>query len=74
MDPRVRGNNDGTPYLADWPEPPAAKQKSHGLLYYAALFVFFVFILGSLAVDGAFRVLSHIGVSVDVNSERAARG
>jgi hypothetical protein len=24
MDLRVRGNNDGTLYLADWPEPPVA--------------------------------------------------
>jgi hypothetical protein len=50
MDPRVRSNNDGTLYLADWPEPSVAKQKSHGLLYYVALLVFLVFILGSLAV------------------------
>jgi len=50
MDPRVRGYSDGTLYLADWPEPPVAKQKSHGLLHYAALLVLFVFILGSLAV------------------------
>ncbi|MGZ8892770.1 MAG: hypothetical protein ACXW1R_07560 [Halobacteriota archaeon] len=54
MDPRVRGNNDGTLYLADWPEPPVAKQKSHGLFYYAALLVFVVFILGSLAVTAFF--------------------
>ncbi|MEI7827324.1 MAG: hypothetical protein WCI87_05990 [Euryarchaeota archaeon] len=54
MDPRARGNNDGTLYLADWPEPPVAKQKSHGLLYYTALLVFFVFILGSLAVTAFF--------------------
>lgn len=50
MDPRVRSNNDGTLYLADWPEPSVAKQKSHDLLYYVALLVFLVFILGSLAV------------------------
>lgn len=50
----MRGNNDGTLYLADWPEPPVAKQKSHGLLYYAALLVFVVFILGSLAVTALF--------------------
>ena len=54
MDLRVRGNNDGTLYLAEWPEPSIAKQKSHGLLYYAALLVFFVFILGSLAVTALF--------------------
>jgi len=54
MDPRVRSNNDGTLYLADWQEPPVAKQKSHGLLYYAALLVFVVFILGSLAVTAFF--------------------
>jgi len=54
MDPRVRSNNDGTLYLADWPEPPVAKQKSHGLLYCAALLVFVVFILGSLAVTAFF--------------------
>jgi len=54
MDPTVRSNNDGTLYLADWPEPPVAKQKSHGLLYYAALLVFVVFILGSLAVTAFF--------------------
>jgi hypothetical protein len=50
MDPRVRSNNDGTLYLADWPEPSVAKQKSHRLLYYVALLVFLVFIIGSLAV------------------------
>jgi|GEM_PF-1019244 hypothetical protein len=50
MDPRVRSNNDGTLYLADWPEPSVAKQKSHDLLYYVALLVLLVFILGSLAV------------------------
>ena len=54
MDPRVRSNNDGTLYLAEWPEPSIAKQKSHGLLYYAALLVFVVFILGSLAVTAFF--------------------
>ncbi len=54
MDPRVRGNNDGTLYLADWPDPPVSKQKSHGLLYYAALFVFVAFILGSLAATAFF--------------------
>jgi hypothetical protein len=54
MDPRVRSNNDGTLYLADWPEPPVAKQKSHGLLYYAALLVFVVFILVSMAVTAFF--------------------
>ena len=54
MDPRVSSNNDGTLYLADWPEPPVAKQNSHGLLYYAALLVFVVFILVSLAVTALF--------------------
>jgi hypothetical protein len=54
MDPRVRGNNDGTLYLVDWPEPPVAKQKPHGLLYYAALLVFLIFILGGLAVTAFF--------------------
>lgn len=54
MDPRMRSNNDGTLNLADWSEPSIAKQKSHGLLYYAALLVFFVFILGSLAVTALF--------------------
>ncbi|MCJ7638712.1 MAG: hypothetical protein MUO70_02305 [Euryarchaeota archaeon] len=46
----MRSNNDGTLYLADWPEPSVAKQKSHDLLYYVALLVLLVFILGSLAV------------------------
>ncbi|MEI7827115.1 MAG: hypothetical protein WCI87_04880 [Euryarchaeota archaeon] len=54
MDPRVRSYNDGTLYLADWPEPPVAKQKSYGLLYYAALLVVVVLILGSLAVTALF--------------------
>lgn len=53
MDPRVRSNNDGTLYLADWPEPPVAKQKSHGLIYnaiyYTILCVLVLFVLGSLA-------------------------
>ncbi len=53
MDPRLRGNNGGTLYVADWPEPPVAKQKSHGLLYYAALLVFVVLSL-RLAVTALF--------------------
>ena len=54
MDPRVRGNADGTLYLADLPQCSVAQQKSHGLLYYMLVFALVVFLLGSLAVTAFF--------------------
>jgi uncharacterized membrane protein YtjA (UPF0391 family) len=50
MDPRVRSNNDGTLYPSGLAGTFRSEAKVAPLLYYVALLVFLVFILGSLAV------------------------
>ncbi|MGZ4910729.1 MAG: hypothetical protein ACXVI1_08315 [Halobacteriota archaeon] len=54
MDKRVTAREDGTLYLADWPAAPIVQQRSHGVLYHAALFTLGFFMLGSLAITAFF--------------------
>jgi hypothetical protein len=54
VDQRVRVDKDGKLFLADSPNPTKVQQESHGLLYYAILGMWVLFLLGSLAVTAFF--------------------